>query len=235
MKTGGNALSSVMCLVLGAILSLHAKTPVGQIMVTLHQREDCFTLHEVFGLECYFSEADSNIVDLGSNIGISALYFLSRNESCKVFCYEPLPENIVKLRANLKCFSGRYSLSEVAVSAFTGRINLNVEPTGRYSGIDCSWGEAMSFNSVSAHDVLDEIIDAHGRIDLLKVDIEGAEKYFISELSARTLKNIELIYIESDNDVQIATYTKTLTLGGVQRFDRLSALQDTAYANSGWH
>ena len=41
-------------------------------------------------------------VDFGSNIGISALYFLTRNPSVQVYLFEPVPSNIERLRENLK-------------------------------------------------------------------------------------------------------------------------------------
>ena len=37
---------------------------------------------------------DRAVIDLGSNIGISALYFLTRNADCRVWLYEPVPRNV---------------------------------------------------------------------------------------------------------------------------------------------
>ena len=38
------------------------------------------------------------VVDVGSNIGISALFFLTRNSSCRMWLYEPVPRNVERLR-----------------------------------------------------------------------------------------------------------------------------------------
>ncbi len=40
----------------------------------------------------------SVVVDFGSNIGISALYFLTRNQDIKVYLFEPVPQNILRLK-----------------------------------------------------------------------------------------------------------------------------------------
>ena len=64
------------------------------------------------------------VVDIGSNIGISALYFLTRNPDCRVWLYEPVPRNVERLRANLAGYEDRYTLREAAVAPAAGRAAL---------------------------------------------------------------------------------------------------------------
>ena len=80
-------------------------TPVGRHEVSLYSFHDMITLVECFGKLDY--PADDNIscvVDFGSNIGVSAGYFLTRNNNVRVYLFEPLPENIKRLKSNLKRF-----------------------------------------------------------------------------------------------------------------------------------
>jgi len=52
------------------------------------------TVNEIFCREDYYCNGSVNVVvDLGSNIGLSALYFLSRNDKAKVYLFEPDPKN----------------------------------------------------------------------------------------------------------------------------------------------
>ncbi|MFH1899993.1 MAG: hypothetical protein ABIJ83_01840 [Patescibacteria group bacterium] len=63
---------------------------------------------------------------------MSALYFLTRNNFCKCYLFEPDPDNVVKLNGNLKNFEGRYTLKECAVANETGIKQFGKDPIGRY-------------------------------------------------------------------------------------------------------
>ena len=57
------------------------KTPLGKHEVRLYSSDDMMTLVECFGKLDYPTEDDiSCVVDFGSNIGVSAGYFLTRNK-----------------------------------------------------------------------------------------------------------------------------------------------------------
>lgn len=195
------------------------RTPTGEVALELYQHEDCFTVQEIFGLECYRADRDAAVVvDFGANIGISAAYFLSRNAGAQVYCYEPLPTNIERLRRNLRPFAGRWQLVEAAVAGEAGTISFHVEPTGRYSGIECQDGQLSQFPCVSAASVLSEIIERHGRIDMLKIDIEGAETLFMSTLPAQVLGKIRRIYIEGQHRFDLPGFEFSTTVSGVHRY-----------------
>ena len=79
------------------------RTPLGLQSPTAFSHHDLITLIECFGkLDYRISNNVSVVVDFGSNIGISALYFLTRNSSVQVYLFEPVPRNIERLRENLK-------------------------------------------------------------------------------------------------------------------------------------
>jgi hypothetical protein len=52
------------------------------------------------------------VVDFGSNIGISAAYFVTRNARLKVHAYEPVTVNISRAKQNLAPFADRVELIE---------------------------------------------------------------------------------------------------------------------------
>ena len=181
-------------------------TPIGDISLTLYCHDDSFTVQEIFGLQCYRASTEKVIADFGSNIGISAAYFLSRNPGAFVYCFEPLPVNADRLTANLNPFRERFMLTRAAVTDEDGSVTFRVESTGRYSGIDNQNGAFSTFPSVSANRVLKDIISSHGRIDILKIDVEGAEQIFFPTLQEEILSRIGTIYIEGSNRFQPAGF-----------------------------
>src|SRR5829696_753236 len=89
------------------------RTPGGTVAPTLYSVHDMWTLNEVFCREDYRAGPELGaVVDLGSNIGISALYFLTRARSARCWLYEPVPRNAERLRLNLAGLEGRYELRE---------------------------------------------------------------------------------------------------------------------------
>jgi FkbM family methyltransferase len=162
--------------------------------VTLFNSHDAITVHEVFCRQDYRCPRPPQVVvDLGSNIGVSALYFLTRSPSTYCELYEPNPTNIPKLLSNLESFVGRFTLHEVAVADRQGVLPFIREPTGRYGNLDVkpretsgasksqsvdAWGvetERIDVRVEHINTVLDQAMSRHGRIDLLKIDTEGAE------------------------------------------------------------
>src|SRR5262245_33582109 len=87
---------------------LEVRTPTGNIVVTLYNHHDLLTANEIFCREDYRVPHEIKIVvDIGSNIGLSALYFLTRNRTVRCHLFEPDPRNLEKLRLNLRGFEQR--------------------------------------------------------------------------------------------------------------------------------
>ncbi len=116
---------------------IQVKTPSGVVAPVLHSHHDLLTVNEIFCRHDYTTDATLGaVVDLGSNIGISALYFMSRNERARCYLFEPDPRNIEKLKANLSGFEPRYELRQKAVSDASGSFRFGIEDTGRYGGLE---------------------------------------------------------------------------------------------------
>jgi FkbM family methyltransferase len=200
-------------------ITVRVRTPIGIRPVTLYNGQDAITLHEIFCREDYRCPSPPKIVvDLGSNIGISALYFLTR--SPETFCelYEPDPHNVSKLLTNLENFNGRFTLHEVAVADREGFFPFSRESTGRYGRIDAhAEGPDELGSSEGANDtqgspevrrerilvrvnhvntVLDEAISRHGVVDLLKIDTEGSELATVMSIDRELLSRVRHIVIE---------------------------------------
>ena len=168
-----------------------------RLEVTVHSAEDMQTINEIFFRNDYpVTGRERVVVDFGSNIGISALWFLSSAPGAFAYLYEPVPQNIERLRANLVPFEGRFALAEVAVGLEAGEVAFGVEESGRYGGIGRRTGQTITVACVDSNAVLAEIIERHGGIDILKIDIETLEEAVTARIPDALARRIAAIYVE---------------------------------------
>ncbi|MES2387743.1 MAG: FkbM family methyltransferase [Bacteroidota bacterium] len=173
------------------------KTLAGKIQPTLFSHHDLLTVNEIFARRDYETFPETKVVvDFGSNIGISALYFLTHSPKSFVYLFEPLPRNIGRLKANLKGFESRYKLYEKAISTEAGIVDFGVEDTGRYGGIGVQTGESLKVEALDINVVLGDILAKEGHIDILKMDVEGLETKLLLAIKPEFLEKIGNIYME---------------------------------------
>jgi FkbM family methyltransferase len=180
------------------------RTPLGVVAPLLWSPHDMLTLNEVFCREDYRAGPDARVVvDVGSNIGISALYFLTRSERARVYAFEPVPSNVARLRENLTGLADRFAVREAAVAERAGRVRFGVEPTGRYGGIGVRTGRTIEVECLDVNDVLAEVLAREGTIDVLKLDTEGAEVATVAAIERAHLARIGTIYLETERAVEL--------------------------------
>jgi FkbM family methyltransferase len=191
------------------------------VSLTLHTWHDARTIHEIFLAEDYRIDHHAEIiVDYGSNIGLSAAYFLSRSATSYAYLFEPVPRNVDRLYDNLQQFSSRFQLNQVAVGVTDGTVSFGVEETGRYGGVNLQTGQYIEVECRDSNSVLPHIVDRHGRIDVLKVDVETMEEAIVSHLTPELAAKIGLLFVEcrfSRNPLD-ATHAMT-SYGSMSRFD----------------
>ena len=168
------------------------------------------TVVECFGKLDYPATKDiSCVVDFGSNIGISALYFLTRNTQLKVYLFEPLSQNIERLKRNLNGFENRYELVPVAVGLKNGTNSFGFEPTGRYGVLNKKeMRNQVEVQVKNANEVVQDILSKKGTIDILKIDVEGLEEDIINNLEPHLLKKIDRIFAETEFEGDLPGFDK---------------------------
>lgn len=198
------------------------KTPSGWLDLQLFTAHDVLTVNEIFCRDDYLAGPDDEIVvDFGSNIGISAAYFLSRGPNVHTYLFEPLPVNIERLQTNLAQFRDRYTLEQVAVGPEEGEVKFGWEETGRYGGVGQETGRTIVVKSRNSTTILEEVIALHGRIDVLKVDIEGLEEAVIAGIPTSLARHIRKMYVEFVFDGNPLAETHTLIhYGQIAQFVR---------------
>src|SRR4051812_255421 len=146
----------------------------------------CPQWHDIFidgALEYRADSAAPRILDCGGNLGLASLFFKRRLPSARITAYEADPVLFGMLCANLAA-NGAADVETVHAALWTrnGRVTFQAEGSdsgmiGALSG--AVTGTALEVPSLRLRDVIER--DANGRIDLLKLDIEGAEEAVLAD------------------------------------------------------
>jgi FkbM family methyltransferase len=178
------------------------RTPLTEVAPLLYGPHDMLTATEVFCKRVYPVQSEARvIVDVGANIGLSALYFLTEAPRSRLHLFEPNPALGDRLRSNLAGFADRVGIEDVALAAAGGRAEFGVEPTGRYGGIGVAGSSGtIEVECRAAGAVLGEIAREEGGIDLLKIDIEGGEVELLRSLDPELVRRIGRIHVETELD-----------------------------------
>jgi FkbM family methyltransferase len=110
------------------------------------------------------------VVDIGAHIGVFTVF--AARWGCKVYCYEPLPENFVLLKQNVRLnnLNGTVKMFQLALAGIRGSLPLYVGNVGL-----ASLGSQGERRVIVRTILLEDVVRDVGRIDFLKVDVEGAE------------------------------------------------------------
>jgi len=175
------------------------KTPTGLLQIPLYSHHDLLTVNEIFCRKDYGAPPPvKRVVDFGSNIGISGLYFLSNDPSARVHLFEPVPSNVERLRRTLQGYEARYRLHPVAIGTEDGEVEFGLEPTGRYGGIGHAAAQSIRVPCQHVNTALAEVFQDpfFDEIDVLKIDIEGYEAKVVSAIASNHLARIHHILAE---------------------------------------
>lgn len=142
------------------------------------------------------------IIDCGGNVGMSVLYFKYIYPDSSVIVFEPSREVIEHLRNNVSRNGLRsVEIINAAVSINDGVIMMHSRGAGA-SGNTISQDIISTYTAkprTSDYEVPTKRLSSYirERVDILKLDIEGAEGEVISELvKADALKKVEQIVME---------------------------------------
>lgn len=146
------------------------------------------------------SARPQTIVDIGANIGFFSLYAARKWKQAHVWAYEPAPGNFKLLEENVRSSHGRVLPFACAVTGRQGQIPFFLKSeAGWHSIYKAGAQETVMVESINLHDVFNFV--NQNRIDLLKMDCEGAE-YDLLEGNAKLLsahvRDIVMEYHESN-------------------------------------
>jgi FkbM family methyltransferase len=151
-----------------------------------------FAQHELgFRLD----QAPRWIIDLGANIGLSALYFANRFPGARIIALEVEQGNFDLLRRNCAPYPNIIPL-HMAVWSESGKVKITNPDAQPWSfRVETAGPEdADGIPAISIEDVMqNHQID---RADLVKMDIEGAEREVLSQNSEGWLSRTDVLAVE---------------------------------------
>ncbi|MGI8950682.1 MAG: FkbM family methyltransferase [Chitinophagaceae bacterium] len=158
--------------------------------------EFLFGFNEIFEDEIYkikFSVDNPFVIDCGANIGLSVLYFKMIYPKSKIIAFEPDAKNFELLQQNIKSFNLKdVTIFQSAVWIKNGSLFFE-NKASQASRIVTSINESENYvevNTVRLKDVLQK-----QKVDLLKIDIEGAE-YDILKDCSDALSLVDNLFVE---------------------------------------
>jgi FkbM family methyltransferase len=131
-------------------------------------------------------------VDVGANIGG---YAIRAAKYCKVYAIEPLPRNYKILKINEKLNNVKINSFNIAAGNKNGKVKLYYK-IGDWGGPSIK-RELNEFIEVEMKP-LDEIINEES-IDLIKIDVEGAED-LVLEGARNCLRRTKMVIIEKNKE-----------------------------------
>lgn len=166
---------------------------------------DRMTVNEIYCWQCYEygDNSEKVILDLGGNIGLSAKFFLNKNDKNKVYIFEPNKSLEKFLYSQLSEYSDtRYFLDQRAIGTKKGKVELINNRHSRYASIE--YGRKNSnIEAISLGNAIRDCIQKFGKCDLIKIDIEGYGFLALDKIDIQFPHKPSIIYIEEEYDQEL--------------------------------
>lgn len=207
----------------------------------LGDRELLVMIDEIFVNNLYRFQTPAAapvILDCGSNIGLSVLFFKSLHPGARITAFEPSAQSFDLLSRNVRenSLSG-VSLQNCALVRAPTTVDFFVSDT-RAGSLRASIFQERGTGQrqAVAGKRLSEFIEEP--VDFLKIDIEGAEEQVFADLAATgRIALIDQMVVEYHHQISrtqegLATFLRTLEQAGFRY--RIEARSDPAADPSGW-
>ena len=168
------------------------------LKLRLNGTSDRTTFYQIFldkAYEINLPAEPQYIIDAGANIGLTSVYLANRYPNAKIIAIEPDKDNFEILSVNTGAYPNIIALHTAlwSNSCHIRVLDIGLGTTG-FTVEPCAPELPMALKAMS----LEEIMKQYDfpRIDLLKMDIEGSEKYVLSEKSDYWISRTNVLIIE---------------------------------------
>lgn len=182
--------------------------------------ESLFQLYREIFVHRYYDlpvkSESPQIIDCGSNIGMSVIFFKNKYPKARIIGFEPHPATFRTLRENIE--RNRFQHIDVyqqALSDRCGTIDFYVNNDGQ--GLEALEMSIIAGREATPIQVPTNQLSAYvdGEVDLLKLDIEGAEELVLKDLEDHgKLRSFRRIICEYHHhrDSTVDRLSRTLSL-----------------------
>lgn len=152
-------------------------------------------------------------VDLGANIGLASLYFATRFPKAKAIAVEPNDDTFSVLSKNLSQLANA-QLHKAAVWSHEATLDGSFDRPDHFSAFQVHENGSGALKGITMQTIVGD-----DQIDILKIDIEGAEtEVFKGDLS--WLKQVRCIAIEfHDNSRAESNFDHIMSTNGFRVFE----------------
>lgn len=167
--------------------------------------------------EGVLKEEEMVVIDIGANIGYFSLFIFFRFPKARVYAFEPMPYNYALLEQSKKKYVGfKFFPANKAISDSNSAIELHASKLDGYTTMASIFNSPGNSHTIKVDAMT--LVDAMNqndleRIDLLKLDCEGAEYAILYNLSKDDLEKISAMCIEThmgknpdENTLSLKTY-----------------------------
>jgi FkbM family methyltransferase len=151
----------------------------------------------------------SVIIDCGSNIGLAAIYFANKYPNAKIYSIEPEGSNFEMLKKNTEKYPNITPI-HAAIWNKSGRLQIGDSGQGNWGFYTKEFTEGQTgdttlgfADAISLNDIVEKFNIT--KIDLLKVDIEGAEKELFQDNYEKWLAMTKVLVIELHDHMKDGT------------------------------
>lgn len=154
----------------------------------------------------------SVIFDIGANVGVASVLLAEHFPKARIYSFEPVPDNFELLKRNV---AGRPNVMPVqlALASDSGGREIIYSPDGLNLGGSSFFQRGASADTPRmqvATATPAEFMRAQGieRVDLIKVDTEGAEYEILTSFDTEALRQVSWIVgeLHGENDFELLAY-----------------------------
>lgn len=154
------------------------------------------------------------IVDCGANVGYASAYFLSKFPETHVIAVEPDRRNYELLKKNLREYGDRVTTLCSAIWSHKVGLKLcigQMDDKSEWATTvrECREGEQADLEAIDISTLLSQ--SNYDEIDILKIDIEGAEKIVFSRNFGSWLNKVRAYAIELHGEESREIFYHALT------------------------
>lgn len=141
------------------------------------------------------------IIDAGANIGLATLFFANKFPKAKIIAIEPELENFNILQKNVSEYPNVICLNK---AVWYKKTRLCIQSSGEGNWAFSVTGSDQNNDDLIEAITFDEILELSGntKLDIVKVDIEGAEKEVFTNFSSGTISKIRTLIVETHDRVK---------------------------------
>jgi FkbM family methyltransferase len=187
----------------------------GEVKLKLQTWEELFIAAEVFAGGIYNLKLGLPfvLIDVGMNVGTTALFFARLPDCQAVYGFEPFPKTVEKARANLAlnpAYAPKVQLTPRGLAArsfsteldyfeeYKGSVGMNGLPNYITTRPESLHKERAQVSFLACSEVIRDIVEKHKQVKIVcKLDCEGAEYEIIESLEkTRVLPRVDYLMIE---------------------------------------